>query len=66
MPCSAFVSKNTKIQYNRTTVLCVCVVCLRNDLPERLKRSARRQLGALSRSNVKPSGLYVRRRRSRS
>ncbi|EPI46065.1 hypothetical protein HMPREF1583_01066 [Gardnerella vaginalis JCP8151B] len=26
--CSVFVSKNTKIKYNRTTVLLVCVVCL--------------------------------------
>ncbi|EPI58824.1 hypothetical protein HMPREF1579_01094 [Gardnerella vaginalis JCP8066] len=28
-------------RYNRTTVLCVCVVCLRSDLPLRLERSAR-------------------------
>ncbi|TCH81249.1 hypothetical protein E0E46_06580 [Gardnerella vaginalis ATCC 14018 = JCM 11026] len=39
---------------------------MRDDLPFRLKRSAKRQFGALSRSNVKSSGLYVRRRRSRA
>ncbi|MFU0531605.1 hypothetical protein ACMZ76_06620 [Gardnerella vaginalis] len=39
--------------------------CLRDDLPFRLERSAKRQFGALSRSNVKSSGLYVRRRRER-
>ncbi|PKZ53267.1 hypothetical protein CYJ66_00350 [Gardnerella vaginalis] len=38
----------------------------RDDLPSRSKRSARRQFGALSRSNVKSSGLYVRRRRERA
>ncbi|EPI59535.1 hypothetical protein HMPREF1579_00795 [Gardnerella vaginalis JCP8066] len=31
--CSAFVSKNTEIQYNRTTVLRVYVVRLYGDTP---------------------------------
>ncbi|EIK86305.1 hypothetical protein CGSMWGv00703C2mash_01969 [Gardnerella pickettii 00703C2mash] len=43
-----FVPKNTEIQYNRTTVLHVFAVRLRDDLPERLKRSTKRQFGAQS------------------
>ncbi|RIY19436.1 hypothetical protein CJI56_05700 [Gardnerella vaginalis] len=39
---------------------------MRDDLPFRLERSAKRQFVALSRSNVKSSGLYVRRRRERA
>ncbi|RFT31884.1 hypothetical protein CG403_04500 [Gardnerella vaginalis] len=35
-------------------------------MPFRLERSAKRQFVALSRSNVKSSGLYVRRRRERA
>ena len=39
---------------------------MRIDLHERLERSALMHFDSLSRSNVKSSGLYVRRRRERA